>query len=108
MDDAVKKMAALYVGGKIITGDNHLEAYQKLSPKEKVSDFTTGFFDKHTGRFESDVSDKFFYNKEIFIMRHGATENADADDPTLSSKGIQQIKHIAKKLKKFDHAKIIF
>ena len=98
----MKKMAALYVNGKIVIGDNHLIAYEKLSPEDKASKLATGFFNKQTGRFESDVSNDFFYNKEIFIMRHGATENSIEDDPTLSKEGIQQIKNIAEKLKEFN------
>ena len=98
----MRKMAALYVNGKIVIGDNHLIAYEKLSPEDKASELATGFFNRQTGRFESDVSNDFFYNKEIFIIRHGSTEDSTEDDPALSREGIQQIKNIAEKLKIFN------
>ena len=38
----------LYVNGKVVIGDSHLMAYEKLTPEEKAGELSTGFFNKQT------------------------------------------------------------
>lgn len=61
-------IAALYAGGKVVTGKNHGIAFAKLSIDEQDGMINSGFLDPQTGRF---ITDEFqFYIKKIILIRH--------------------------------------
>jgi broad specificity phosphatase PhoE len=61
-------LAALFAGGRVVTGKAHFEAFSQLSEPEQ-QDFTSGFLDPATGRFITD-GDLQFYVKKIILIRH--------------------------------------
>lgn len=96
------KKAALYVQGKIVTGDSHLEAYQKLNEREKDADLVSGFFDQTTQEFHADQDTDHFYNKEIFLVRHAESIDPSEPDAPISERGQQQIQRLATVMLNFD------
>lgn len=61
-------VAALYAGGRIVTGGNHGDAFGKLSRNEQDGDISSGFLDSQTGCFTTDEFQ--FYVKKIILIRH--------------------------------------
>lgn len=90
--------AALYVSGRIVVGDSHLDAYRKLSESEKDGDLVSGFYDGETEEFQSDMEKDHFYDKELFLIRHGRAEDPAAPDPDISDEGICQVQQLASEL----------
>ena len=45
------RIAAPFAGGRVVTGQSHLEAFEKLSDAEKDSPLTSGVFNDKTGEF---------------------------------------------------------
>jgi len=62
-------IAALYTGGKVVTGCNHGEAFGKLSECEQNGQLCSGFIDPQKLKFFSDECE--FYLKQITMLRHG-------------------------------------
>lgn len=94
--------AALYTHGRVVVGVSHLDAYQKLTPQEKDSDLTSGFFDPETGEFLSDLHREHFFNKKILLIRHGEARCDDGCDPELSETGIKQVEKMKEYLCQID------
>ncbi len=97
------KKAALYVHGRVVIGDSHLQAYQQLAVCEKEDeDLISGFYNMETQEFQSDCLHDHFFNKEIFLIRHAQTErptqDPDAPDPDLSPYGNLQAQDLAQRL----------
>ena len=90
--------AALYVSGRIVVGDSHLDAYRKLSESEKDGDLVSGFFDHCTEEFVSDMEKDHFYNKEMFLVRHGKSQNPSEPDPDISEEGVCQVQELVTQL----------
>ena len=96
------RKTALYIQGRIIIGDSHLEAYRKLTFIEQESDdLVSGFFDQDTEEFCADFEKDHFFNKEIILIRHAETADPDHPDPELSENGIEQAHRIAASLSGF-------
>jgi len=94
------RKAALYIQGRIVVGDSHLEAYRKLTLIEQESDaFVSGFFDQSTDEFCADCEKDHFFNKEIVLIRHAATSDPEHPDPELSDVGFKQAEQVAESLK---------
>jgi broad specificity phosphatase PhoE len=89
------RKAALYVHGKIVLGDSHLEAFQKLTVGEQDEDLVSGEFDTDTEEFNSEMPDDHFYDKEMILLRHGLAEDAAEPDADISEVGIQQVHKLA-------------
>jgi hypothetical protein len=68
---ALMMKAELFVGGCIVIGDSHLDAFQLLSVEEKDADLVSGFFDPETHEFVSDMEKDHFFDKEMYLIRHG-------------------------------------
>jgi len=85
--------AALYSNGKVVTGRNHGEAYNKLSPEDQERELQSGFLDPRTGRFLLD-DDSQFYLKKILLIRH-AQPTEEEYDPGISEIGHMQCKRVA-------------
>lgn len=62
-------IAALYTGGKVVTGRNHGEAFGKLTEAEQNADLCSGFIDPQKLKFISEECE--FYLKQITMLRHG-------------------------------------
>lgn len=62
-------IAALFTGGKVVTGGNHGEAFCKLTRLEREGSINSGFLDPQTGRFITE-DDHQFYIKRIVLLRH--------------------------------------
>lgn len=92
--------AALYVGGRIVVGHCHLDAYQQLSEAEKDSHLVSGFYDSNSEEFKSDMDKDHFYNKEMVLVRHGRVEVSDSPDPDLSDEGRGCVQLTTQTLKK--------
>ena len=85
-------IAALYSSsGKIVTGHNHGDAYEKLTDCEKNQELQSGFIDEHTLKFIADNCE--FYLKKIILVRHGESDGEDQDGITI--KGKNQVKLVA-------------
>lgn len=89
------RKAALYVHGKVVVGDNHLEAYQKLTSYEKDERLVSGIFDTDTEEFTSELPEDHFYDKEMAFVRHGLAEDAMEPDSDLSELGVKQVQKLA-------------
>ena len=98
--------AALYVGGRIVVGHCHLDAYQQLTDAEKDSDLVSGFYNPHSEEFMSDMDKDHFYNKEMYLVRHGRVGDCESSDPDLSEEGRGSVGVAAQTLKdcEFDDA----
>ena len=96
------RKAALYVQGRIVLADSHLEAYQKLSCEEQNKHLVSGVFDTETEEFHSELPDEHFYNKELLLIRHGNCENLEEPDTELSDFGLNEVKKLALILKNFN------
>jgi len=70
----VQKIAALMVGGKVVTGGNHGLAFSKLTEAEKDSCcLRSGFLDLASGRFmDEDAEDDA---KCLLLIRHAEAHN---------------------------------
>ena len=86
-------VAALYSNGKVVTGRNHGEAYDKLSPEDQEGELSSGFLDPRTGKFLLE-DDSQFYLKKILLIRH-AQPTDDFQDPGISDIGHSQCKRVA-------------
>ena len=62
-------IAALFAGGKVVTGACHGDAFRQLTVDEQDGQINSGFLDPRTGRFVSD--DTACYVKKIILIRHG-------------------------------------
>lgn len=92
------KKAALYVHGRVVLGDNHLEAFRKLTAMEQNEHVISGFFNTETEEFDSDLPNDHFYNKEMLLIRHGDCEDPGEPDTELSDFGKEEIRSLAKVL----------
>lgn len=61
-------IAALFAGGKVVTGACHGDAFRQLTRAEQEGDISSGFLDPRTGMFVTD--DTRFYVKKIILIRH--------------------------------------
>jgi broad specificity phosphatase PhoE len=79
-------LAALYTGGKLVTGVNHGDAFSKLTEQEKedCNSICSGFVDLNTMKFISD--DGEFYLKQIIMIRHADSEGQQ-DNSKLTDLG---------------------
>lgn len=89
------RKAALYVHGRIVTGDSHLEAYRKLSAQEQNEHLISGVFDTDTEEFDSEVPDEHFYDKEMLLIRHGDCQDPGEPDTPLSEFGYEEVHKLA-------------
>lgn len=96
------RKAALYVHGRVVVADSHLAAFQALTIEERREYIVSGFIDDETGEFDSDLARDHFYNKEIYLVRHGEVENKDAPDPPITEIGIEQAECVAEELTDVD------
>lgn len=87
--------AALYINGKIVTGDSHLSCWQRLSEEEQNSSIDSGFFDQDSGQFISEHEREFLDKKELYMVRHGHSVPCDDPDPDIDSQGILQSNRVA-------------
>jgi broad specificity phosphatase PhoE len=87
--------AALYVSGRIVVADSHLACYQTLSEAEQHSDLVSGFFDPETQQFISDEDRCAFYEKELYLIRHGKAANTSDPDPDISDDGVREAEQAA-------------
>jgi broad specificity phosphatase PhoE len=90
------RKAALYVHGRIVLGDSHLEAYRKLSAMEQNEHLISGVFDTETEEFDSELPNEHFYNKELLLIRHGDCEDPEEPDTELSNFGEEEIRNLAR------------
>ena len=86
---------ALCVEGKVVTADNHLQAFQQLTETQKDSDLVSGFFDEDSQEFQADQDKDHFYDKEIFLVRHAETKASEDPDPDISDQGVEQVRQLA-------------
>jgi broad specificity phosphatase PhoE len=85
------KKAAIYIRGRVILGNSHLDAFEKLSQEERLcNSITNGFFDTETGEFEGHQEEDHFFHKELLMFRHAHVED-QCPDPPISDLGISQI-----------------
>lgn len=69
-----RRIAALYIGGKVVTGENHGIAFGKLSVEQQVSaEIISGFFDPESQYFLTESQS--FWMKRIFLLRHAHVQN---------------------------------
>jgi len=67
------KVAALMVGGKVVTGANHGFAFSKLTEAEKdAQDLRSGFLDPLTGKFFDEDGER--PAKSMLLVRHAHVE----------------------------------
>jgi len=92
------RRAALYVHGRIVIADSHLDAFQTLTIEERREYIVSGFIDDETGEFDSDLARDHFYNKEIYLVRHGHVEAQDDPDPEITEIGVEQAECVAEEL----------
>jgi broad specificity phosphatase PhoE len=82
-------IAALYTGGKVVTGCNHGEAFGKLTEDEKNSKLLhSGFLDQKSLKFITE--DCEFYLKKLIMLRHG--DSVGKWDSPISDLGRNQAK----------------
>lgn len=93
------RTAALYVHGRIVLGDSHLEAFRKLSALEQNEHLISGVFDTETEEFDSELPDEHFYAKEMLLIRHGDCEDPEEPDTELSDFGKNEIRKLASVLR---------
>jgi broad specificity phosphatase PhoE len=86
-------VAALYLNGKVVTGHNHGDAFNKLSPDDQEKDLQSGFLDPRTGKFILEDNSQF-YLKRILLIRH-AQPSDEFPDPGISEIGHMQCKRVA-------------
>jgi len=96
------RRAALYVQGRIVVADSHLAAFQALTIEERNEYIVSGSFDESTGEFDSDLAKDHFYNKEMYLIRHGEVVDQEDPDPPLSENGHEQARQVAEQLKEKD------
>ena len=89
------RKAALYVQGRIVLGDSHLEAFQKLTECEQNEHVVSGTFNTNTEEFDSDMPEDHFYDKEMVLVRHGLAEDSTEPDSDLSEHGAKQVQELA-------------
>ena len=89
------RKAALYVHGRIVLGDSHLEAFRKLTDLEQNEHLVSGVFDTETEEFESELPTEHFYDKELLLIRHGDCVDPNEPDTELSEYGLDHIKRLA-------------
>lgn len=90
----MKYVAALYAENQIFTGNNHGEAFEKMSAQQQNGQLTSGFLDLELGKFISD--DCTFYLKQLLLLRHSDVE--DGPDPELTSQGRRRTSQAAEYL----------
>lgn len=93
------RRAALYVHGRVVVADSHLGAYETLTIEERREYIISGFLDEVTGEFDADLAKDHFYNKEMYMIRHGETTNPNEHDPPISQQGQEQAMNMALQLK---------
>lgn len=96
------RRAALYVHGRIVVADSHLAAFEALTIEERREYIVSGFLDEETGEFDSDLAKDHFYNKEMYLIRHGQVLDVDDPDPPVSEEGTRQAEQIAENMKDTD------
>lgn len=97
------RKAALYVQGRIVIGDSHLEAYQKLTMIEQYStSLVSGFFDASTDEFCADCDKDHFFDKELLLIRHATAFDPSNPDTPISEDGIRQAEKLGDLLLDFD------
>ena len=96
------RKAALYIEGRIVIADSHLEAYRTLTFSEQNSEsLVSGFYDSKTGEFCSDCERDHFYDKEMILIRHAEVCDSNHPDPNISNYGVFQAEKIANTLSEF-------
>jgi broad specificity phosphatase PhoE len=83
--------AALYVSGRVVTGDSHIACFEKLTESEQDQVTDSGFFDCESGQFISDREREVFDEKEMYMIRHGQSTCPDEPDPDITPDGICQV-----------------
>lgn len=83
--------AALSVCGRVVVADSHLACFQKLSNDEQNADLDSGFLDEETNEFISEHDRSEFYQKELYMIRHGETAGCEDPDPDLSEHAVDAI-----------------
>lgn len=74
-----RRIAALYVNGEIVTGENHGIAFGKLTVEQQISaELVSGFFDPDSQYFLTDSQS--FWMKKILLVRHAHVENQHITD----------------------------
>lgn len=96
------RKAALYVQGRIVLGDSHLDAYHQLTICEQENPLVSGTFDTDTEEFESEKVVDHFYDKELILIRHGKSNDPNEPDPAISGEGDEQIRKLVSVLRTFD------
>jgi hypothetical protein len=89
------RKAALYVQGRIVLADSHLEAYHQLTAGEQQERLVSGMFDTDTEEFDSELPEEHFFDKEMLLVRHGMAEEALEPDSDISEYGVQQVYQLA-------------
>ncbi len=87
--------AALCVHGRVVVGDSHLACFQELTKEEQNADMVSGFFDCETKHFISEEDRRGFYDKELYLIRHGKCDDPDQPDPDISAEGEFQVRKLA-------------
>lgn len=90
----MKYIAALYSNGRVVTGNHHGEAFEKLTSQEQNSEICSGFLDPESGKFHTDCGD--FFTKDFILVRHGQT-HGELDSP-LCDIGKSQVIKVANHL----------
>ena len=75
--------AAIFINGTVISGPTHAHA-SSCVPDEDKDSIISGWYENQKKKFV--YENRFFYMKEIVLIRH-----ADAENDTLTSKGISQL-----------------
>ena len=96
------KRAALYAKGRVVIADSHLQAYQQLTQSEQNGEIVSGVFNVETQEFQADCEKDHFYNKQIFLIRHGEAQEPLEPDPPISDAGTVHIQQLAEFLSAFD------
>ncbi len=89
----MRYIAALYSNGRVVTGNHHGEAFEKLTVEEKDGDICSGFFDPETCKFITDCGG--FYTKNFILVRHGMTLESRGRDSSLCELGKSQVIKLA-------------
>lgn len=84
-------VAALFAGGRVVTGPCHGDAFRQLNLLEQNGQINSGFLDPLTGKFITD--DQQFYIKKILLIRHA--EPQDGIDPNITEFGRLQCQKAA-------------
>ena len=85
--EVAMKIAALLADGHMITGNNHGDAFGKLTTSQKNGSIASGFLDPSTGEFSTEQD--ILQEKEIILIRH-AHAHQEQIDPEITDIGRSQ------------------